>query len=354
MSISRDTAQADDARLTLPEAQLLADCAYSAGGADRDQSGTYILERMRGLVHADAAAILAWNPIVRRHVIVSNVDYALPTLNGLSDPYFDTDPHRRMVASRRPLRIVDLPYDYRETEMYQEVIAPMGFRDGMTTCVFTEDGNYAGMMHMSSSIRGTFQHRHSTLVSAIAPTIGKLCTTVAPPRALTDEDSTSRAYVDSSGYVHPIDHRGTLIGASDPGLAAAAVAFLSRGDETVLGLWPSSTGWLRVRMDRVKGPVLSSDAVALVTETPVRLPHGLTDREVDMLTGIAQGLSNQEIASRHAVSFRTTTTHVERILSKLDERSRTGAAVRAIREGLILLDAEGSSHGQGLKVKSPR
>jgi DNA-binding NarL/FixJ family response regulator len=68
-------------------------------------------------------------------------------------------------------------------------------------------------------------------------------------------------------------------------------------------------------------------------------PYGLTEREVDVLTGIANGLSNQQIASSHAISFRTTTTHVERILSKLNERSRTGAAIRAIREGLVRLDS---------------
>jgi DNA-binding NarL/FixJ family response regulator len=52
-------------------------------------------------------------------------------------------------------------------------------------------------------------------------------------------------------------------------------------------------------------PLLSSDAVALITETDARLPYGLTDREVDVLTGVARGLSNQQIASRYPVSFRT-------------------------------------------------
>jgi DNA-binding CsgD family transcriptional regulator len=342
MSLSQGAIDTDDdAGLTLSEAQVLTDCAYSAGGPDRHQSGTYILERLRGLIHADAAAILAWNPLVQHHVVVSNLDYPPPTLDGLSDAYLDTDPHNRMLATRRPLRMFELPYDFRETEMYQEVIAPPGFRDGMTTPLFAEDGSYAGMLHLSSSIRGTFQHRHPTLLSAIAPSIGKLCT-IAHPRALATEDSTCRAVVDAAGHIQPIDPRGTLTLASDPRLVAVAAAFLSGGDETILGLWPSSDGWLRVRMDRIEGPVHSSDAAAMVTETPVRLPYGLTDREVDMLTGIAQGFSNQEIASRHSVSFRTTTTHVERILSKLDERSRTGAAVRAVREGLTRLDSRGS------------
>jgi DNA-binding CsgD family transcriptional regulator len=339
LSIAEQTQVAgDDAKLTVSEARVLADCAYSAGSEDRGQAGAYILERLRGLVHADAAAILAWNPVVHRHIIVSNLDYTQPTLDGLSEPYANTDPHHRMLTTRRPLRIVDLPYDYRDTEMYQSVIAPMGFRDGMTTCLFAEDGSYAGMVHMSSVTRGTFEHRHPTLLSAIAPSIGKLCT-LARPRVLAVGDASSRAYMDMSGRMQPIDQRSALTVGAEPRFAAAVMAFLGSGNESVVGLWPTADTWLRVRMDRVDEPLLSSDAVALVTVTGVRLPYGLTDREVDVLTGVARGLSNQQIASRHAVSFRTTTTHVERILSKLDERSRTGAAVRAVHEGLIRLDA---------------
>jgi DNA-binding CsgD family transcriptional regulator len=338
LSIAEQTqVTGDDADFTVSEARVLADCAYSAGSQDRGQAGTYILERLRGLVHADAAAILAWNPVVHRHIIVSNLDYTEPTLDRLSEPYADTDPHRRMLATREPLRIVDLPYDYRDTEMYQSVIAPMGFRDGMTTCLFAGDGSYAGMVHMSSAARGAFEHRHPTLLNAIAPTIGKLCT-LALPRVFAAGTPSSRAYMDMSGRIHPIDQDATLTVAADRRFAAAVMAFLSTGKESVVGLWLTADTWLRVRMDRVDEPLLSSDPVALVTVTDVHLPYGLTDREVDVLTGVARGLSNQQIASRHAVSFRTTTTHVERILNKLGERSRTGAAVRAVQEGLCRLD----------------
>ncbi|KRE26451.1 hypothetical protein ASG82_07650 [Mycobacterium sp. Soil538] len=268
---------------------------------------------------------------------MSNLDYTRPTLDGLSEPYAETDPHHRMLASRQALRIVDLPYDYRDTEIYQSVIAPMGFRDGMTTCLFAEDGNYAGMVHMSSEARGTFEHRHPALLNAIAPSIGKLCT-LTRPRVLAAGSPSSRAYMDVSGRIHPIDQDAALTVAADRRFAAAVMAFLATGKESVVGLWLTADTWLRVRMDRVDEPLLSSDAVALVSVTDVRLPYGLTDREVDVLTGVARGLSNQQIASRHGVSFRTTTTHVERILHKLDERSRTGAAVRAVHEGLCRLD----------------
>jgi DNA-binding CsgD family transcriptional regulator len=339
LSIARRTHLPDgDIHVTVSEARVLADCAFSAGSGDRAQAGSYILERLRDILHADAAAIFAWNPAAHRHVLVSNLAYTQPTLDGLSDPYADTDPHQRMLSTHKPLRIADLPYDYRDTEMYQSVIAPMGFRDGMTTCLFAADGHYVGMVHMSSSTRGSFEPRHPTLLDAIAPSIGKLCT-LARPRGFAAVDQSRAAFVDRTGCVQLIDQTTTLTVATDPRLATTVTIFLDSGDESIVGLWLDTNTRLRVRLDRVDEPLLDSHAVALVTETDVNLPYGLTEREVDVLTGIAKGLSNQQIASNHAVSFRTTTTHVERILNKLDERSRTGAAIRAINEGLIRLDS---------------
>ena len=63
-------------------------------------------------------------------------------------------------------------------------------------------------------------------------------------------------------------------------------------------------------------------------------PEALTDREMTVLRLIAQGLSNQEIADRIAVSDPTVRTHVSRILGKLHVASRTQAALYAVREGL--------------------
>ena len=67
-------------------------------------------------------------------------------------------------------------------------------------------------------------------------------------------------------------------------------------------------------------------------------PEALTDREMTVLRLIAQGLSNQEIADRIAVSEPTVRTHVSRILGKLHLASRTQAALYAVREGLTDTD----------------
>src|SRR5690606_33811153 len=61
----------------------------------------------------------------------------------------------------------------------------------------------------------------------------------------------------------------------------------------------------------------------------------LTPREREVLLLIARGYSNAEIAEAFVVSEGTVKTHVKRILSKLDVRDRTQAAVFAFDSGFV-------------------
>jgi two-component system, NarL family, response regulator LiaR len=70
---------------------------------------------------------------------------------------------------------------------------------------------------------------------------------------------------------------------------------------------------------------------------PPELPPAeqpLTEREVEVLQLVAQGLSNQVIAQRLTIGERTVATHVRNILGKLHLASRTQATLYAIRAGL--------------------
>lgn len=61
----------------------------------------------------------------------------------------------------------------------------------------------------------------------------------------------------------------------------------------------------------------------------------LSTREMEVLALIARGLSNREIAESLFLSEKTVKTHVANILQKLDVKSRTQAALYAMRENLV-------------------
>jgi NarL family two-component system response regulator LiaR len=61
----------------------------------------------------------------------------------------------------------------------------------------------------------------------------------------------------------------------------------------------------------------------------------LTEREREVVSLVAHGLSNREIAQQLSISHGTVKTHVSSILSKLNLNDRTQLAIFAINEGLV-------------------
>ncbi|WP_018685689.1 response regulator [Actinokineospora enzanensis] len=90
--------------------------------------------------------------------------------------------------------------------------------------------------------------------------------------------------------------------------------------------------------DAVIEPSVTRRLIRAFAENEPRTPppelEQLTDRERDVLVCVGEGLSNQQIARRLGIGEATVKTHVSRVLTKLDLRSRVQAAVLAQEVGL--------------------
>jgi DNA-binding NarL/FixJ family response regulator len=121
-------------------------------------------------------------------------------------------------------------------------------------------------------------------------------------------------------------------------LRAGASGFLlkdARGDELINAVHVVAAG------DGLLAPTVTRRLIAEFARRPSpdrKLPtrlNVLTPRETEVLTLIAGGLSNAEIAAALVLGEQTVKTHVGRILAKLDLRDRAQAVVLAYETGLV-------------------
>jgi len=116
---------------------------------------------------------------------------------------------------------------------------------------------------------------------------------------------------------------GFLVKDSEPAELIQAVRVVARGDAL---LSPSVTRRLITDLaSRPERPPSTGREIS-----------GLTEREREVMTLVAAGLSNDEIASQLFVSPLTAKTHVSRIMTKLNARDRAQVVVLAYECGLVV------------------
>ena len=73
----------------------------------------------------------------------------------------------------------------------------------------------------------------------------------------------------------------------------------------------------------------------LKIQTVPKVDHKLTQRELDVLFLLVEGLNNTEIATRLFISPNTVKSHMRSLMNKLSVNDRVQVAVKAIRAGLV-------------------
>jgi len=125
-----------------------------------------------------------------------------------------------------------------------------------------------------------------------------------------------------------------------PALRAGAVGYLLK-DATASRLVEAVQA--AARGESVLQPSVATKLIARVSQLPdppavprpQPLVDPLTERELDVLRAVADGLSNREAAALLFLSEGTVKNHVTNVLAKLGARDRTQAALRARALGLL-------------------
>lgn len=130
-----------------------------------------------------------------------------------------------------------------------------------------------------------------------------------------------------------------------PALEAGASSYLLKDvspEELVEAIRAVHRGEPRLHPDALR-KVMEAAMGPRPGEAPARPPSppgDLTERELEVVALVAQGLSNREIAETFVLSEKTVKTHIGHILAKLELKDRTQLAIYALKHGLAG-DAEG-------------
>ncbi|MGN9780390.1 response regulator transcription factor [Nonomuraea sp. ZG12] len=317
--------------LNLRQLRAFAEVGYQVAGGGGAHGAMTALRRV---VPLDAYEFVAFDPATGRHHSVSSDGHA--RIDGdAAEEYAGLDAYRTAMATREP---VTMPEPGTE-RYFRRHLAPYGWRAGLTAPLFLAEGRYTGLLHLAT--RDAFADVTPALIAAASPMLAHvtdLATCVIDPVGLpAGFRAVAFDRVGTRRDVPGLDTSAALW--DDPAMAGYARAFIDSRELNRHGLWLDPRGqWHETRLLRAGVGFQGALQGAVVAERPCSLPYDLTGREVDVLTRVAAGDSNPQIAAALVLSVRTVTTHLEHIFAKLGCDSRTRLTTKALAEGLCRLD----------------
>ena len=291
---------------------------------------------LRELIGFDAAQLVAFLPSQKRHVSLWHQGYSPASIDALADqfprlypPGFtrQLSPRDRLPPSISECAGKMFP-PFLATSVYRSALHPQGFQDGMTIELGIE-GRHLGLAHFSSCTPGAFNQRVRTLARGAQPLL---------EAALRERLPALHADQSVPVYFNRQPGRQALYAPRPPaGLdhQRMARALASLKDDTLTAFWLEGRRAFRLHAQKLAG----EDVLATLTPTP--LPMNMTSAEMRVLSWLAAGLGDRDIARRLCLSERTVHSHVASLLRRLGVQRRAQLSAQAAANNWFVPDARG-------------
>ncbi|MET9415538.1 LuxR C-terminal-related transcriptional regulator [Streptomyces klenkii] len=313
------------------------EAARNAVRGGKDSGAEAVLTELSAVIDHDHASLSRWDPLLHRHVTLAG-SYPAGTTRYIErhlhdDPAFALIRHAPSAASWWH----DVPAPVRGASTgFQDVLEPLGVKDGVAQCLFSADGRYVGILNLST----TRERCDEPAVRAVMTLLAECLAAVADP--LTGHHATGPggdaghacavllpAADEGDGAAAVTVSGQPLPGLTEPGSPLAALLRRTAARRTL-----PATVLVPYRQRMLELHLTRRGEGTLVVCRAVARPAALSLRELEVLAELAQGRTNREIADRLYVSPRTVATHIEHILAKLGVPNRVAAAGRAVAWGL--------------------
>jgi DNA-binding CsgD family transcriptional regulator len=328
---------------------LLGDLAALATPDEATTAAPHLLERLADDLGAaacqlDTAVTDADDPQAPSFQTVASVGYSPEVSQHLCAELAPSPHGRRVLAATAGLRIdEDDPYDFRRSSHYLDVLHPAGYDDGISLALRDSGAHLVGLLHLSARSTRDFAPELTGALPPLGRAFARL-TTVAtcstPDVTLPREYAVVR--LDAAGRATPVVGRAALHATLDADLLGIIRSILGTGTRFATFLHQQHGRLIEVRVHCPSGRAAMRQPCTVATR-PAASTLGLTLRQLEVLTAVATGAGNREIADELCLTQRTVAAHVEAILARLDSPSRAGAAAKATAAGVLLPSADPAS-----------
>lgn len=307
----------------------------ASGGSVRDRADE-VLDQLRRIFPFDAGIVSSVDPTTGHQRALASRGYTDAYTSYLTSPEWQAECIEPFGVPRTgfPVRESDLPIDPMSLKGIA-VGREAGLNEGLLSALITPEGSHAGFVMLSWSESAPPSEEACMVIGHLSQALANMVHPLQSARTLASTlgPETTAVALQGDGTVEALSGHQPAPELIAPGAPARTLVeqVLGGGRQSVAFLWPrAGGGWYACRGFRC------GDGVAVLAYREHDALYGLTRRELEVLTSLADGASNGDIAAQLWVTTRTVRAHVEHILEKLQVSSRSAAVGRAAMEGLLL------------------